>query len=352
MLLENEILRVENLSASIPFKNGPVTCIDDVSFSLLAGQTLGIIGERESGKSSLLLSILGQFEKVMQFQLASAQKLRLMSCLIPPPTQIPAAGDWIDCVRGKVLYNGEDITDDHLSGLSFVPEDNRQKAVVEFVGPEYDMGVALRGDDYPPHILELRNKAISLFGLEEFVSRARKGKLVAATLKANQVRKIRILESLMSDPKLLLIDQPTDMLEVTEIGQLIDLLTYAQEMLGFSMIITSHDVSFFTNFLDRVAILYAGRIVEVGPTEATIFEPLHPYTKNLMASNPAVIMMHMRRGKKIQLRGIPERHIDSSNLTSGCVFNPQCEIATELCKTTRPDSKEFENDRWVSCHNC
>jgi len=352
MQQENEILRVENLSASIPFKKGSVTCIEDVSFGLLAGQTLGIIGERESGKSSLLLSILGQFERVMQFQLASAQKMRLMSCRIPPPTQIPASDDWIDCVKGKVLYNGEYITDDHPGSLSFVPEDNRQKSAVEFVRPECDMGVVLRSDDYPPNLLKLRNKAITLFGLEEFVNRARKGNLEAATLKANQVRKIRILESLMSDPKLLLIDQPTDMLEVTEIGQLIDLLTYAQEMLGLSMIITSHDVSFFVGFLDKVAVLYAGRIVEVGPTEATIFEPLHPYTKNLMASNPAIIMMYRRRGKKIRLRGIPERHIDSTNLPSGCVFSPQCEIATDLCSTTRPVPKDFGNDRWVSCHNC
>ncbi len=352
MLQENEILRVENLSASIPFKNGPITCIEGVSFSLLAGQTLGIIGERESGKSSLLISILGQFERVMQFRLASAQKMRLMSCRIPPPTQIPTSDDWIGCVSGKVLYNGEVITQEHLGGISFVPEDNQQNVAFEFVRRERDMGVILRSDDYPPHLLELRDKAIALFGLEEFVSRARKGKLEAATLKANQFRKIRIIEALMADPKLLLIDQPTDMLEVTEIRQLIDLLTYAQEMINLSVIVTSNDVSFFTNFLDRIAILYAGRIVEVGSTEATIFEPLHPYTKNLMASNPAVIMMYKRRGMKIRLRGIHDRHIDSTTLPSGCVFNPQCEIATDLCRTSRPNLKEFGNDRWVSCHHC
>ncbi|MGY5877370.1 MAG: ATP-binding cassette domain-containing protein [Candidatus Thorarchaeota archaeon] len=350
-MTSDTLLHVENLTAVVPLKDKPVQCIDRVTFSLGKGQTLGVIGERESGKSSLLLAILGLFERVMQFRLASAQKRRLMSCRIPPPTQIPASEDWIGCVEGSVLYKGVQLDSKESSEIAFIPEDNRQNVTFELVRIERDMGESLRRDDFEADLLELRDQVVNLFGLEHLVERAQQGFLEAARLKAGEFRKIGFIEALMERPELLIVDEPTDMLTVTEQRQVIEVLRTAKETLGFTCIITSQDATFLTELADRVAVIYAGRVVEVGDIERIIFSPSHPYTKGLMSSNPAIVMMQMKRGNRVMMKGILGVPPDPTDMPSGCTFNPRCEVVAEQCKKDRPEYREIDSGHWVACHN-
>ncbi len=350
-MTSDTLLQVENLTAVVPLKDKPVQCIDRVTFSLAKGRTLGVIGERESGKSSLLLAILGLFERVMQYRLASAQKLRLMSCRIPPPTQIPASEDWIGCVEGSVLYKGAELNSQDHSEIAFIPEDNRQNVTFELIRIERDMGESLRRSDLEADLLELRNHIINLFGLEHLIERSQQGFLEAARLKAGEFRKIGFLEALMEKPELLIVDEPTDMLTVTDQRQVIEVLRIAKETLGFTCIITSQDAAFLTELADRVAVIYAGRVVEVGDVERIIFNPSHHYTSGLMSSNPSIVMMKMKRGHRVMMRGIPGVPPDPTDIPSGCAFNPRCEAVTDRCKKERPEFREIDHGHWVACHN-
>jgi len=347
----SDVLQVENLTAVLPYKSGPIKCLDSISFSLKTGQTLGIIGESDSGKSSLLLSILGLFEQMMQFRLASAQKVRLVACRIPPPTEIPSPSDWDGSVAGTILFNGRPIEVAASSDIQFIPSDDRQSHKIEVLRTERDMGESLRSEIQGQGLLNLRTRLIQILDLTHIQERAEKGFLEASTLTPAVFRKLQLVAALMQKPKLLVFDDPMSTLDVSEQSQVIEALNLAKSMFGLTIILSSQDVGKIMGLVDRIAILYMGNLLELGDAEEVVFESKHPYTKALMSSNPAVAMMHMKRGKRMMLRGIPGITPDPRNIPHGCVFEPRCEFADERCTEEKPTLSEIKSNHWAGCHH-
>ncbi len=322
--MANPILRVENLSAFIPFNSGPKRCFGDISLEVQMGEFFGLLGERDSGKSCLILAMLGIFEKAMLFRLASMQKAQTMSCRIPPTTQFPPIEKWEGTVSGESHYNGHgqrvDLTKEpYPRDIAYIPEANSRKNIAWFFIKEEDVGSSLRmGGDGP----SFHSKLIDVLGLEYLAEQAKAGKpILPRLLKPSELRKIQVLDALLSKPRLLVFDEPVDVFELTERRQVINALLIAREELGMSAVIATQDAGILTELADRIAVLYTGRAVETGDAERMFFDASHPYTKGLMSSTPTIAMERMRRGRKRMLRGIPGAHPDQRKLPTGCTFH-------------------------------
>ena len=154
-------------------------------------------------------------------------------------------------------------------------------------------------------------------------------------------QRIVIAIALANNPELVILDEPTSALDVTVQAQILELTRHLKNKFNTSFIFISHDLSVLAEVCDRIGIMYAGRIVEIAPTDVVFKEPLHPYTKMLTKAIPRI------DGNEIQ--GIGGAVPDMRNVPSGCSFHPRCPDATENCKTMKPEMLEVEEGHFVSC---
>jgi len=146
-------------------------------------------------------------------------------------------------------------------------------------------------------------------------------------------------------------DEPTSALDVTIQRQIMNVLAMVRDEFDISLILISHDAGVIAEMADRVAVMYAGKIMELGDAKQMFLNPGHPYTQGLMSSFPTIMMMRMRAGgKRPVLRGIPGDPPDLADVPSGCPFHPRCQFATEICKEEVPEYREVEPGHFVRCH--
>jgi oligopeptide/dipeptide ABC transporter ATP-binding protein len=156
-------------------------------------------------------------------------------------------------------------------------------------------------------------------------------------------QRVMIAMALASEPNLLVADEPTTALDVTIQAQILDLLRDLKQRLGMAILLITHNLGIVGDLADRVAVMYAGQIVELAPARALLRRPLHPYTQALLASVPKL------SGNAKRLTTIPGNVPRIGNLPPGCRFEPRCPIARTECKTIRPELIEVEPQRWVRC---
>jgi oligopeptide/dipeptide ABC transporter ATP-binding protein len=166
-----------------------------------------------------------------------------------------------------------------------------------------------------------------------------------------EAQRIKIAMSLIAAPYLVIADEPTSALDVTVQAQVIGLFRMIKREFDVSLLIASHDVGVIADLSDRVAVMYAGRIVEVGPAKEIFHNPKHPYSQGLMASFPTIQMMRMADGgERRRLRGISGAPPNPREIPEGCAFHPRCPFATDLCYTTKPRVADLGNEHLVTCH--
>jgi len=153
-----------------------------------------------------------------------------------------------------------------------------------------------------------------------------------------------IAMALVLRPKIVIADEPTTALDVIVQAQVLKLLESLREKLGLSLILISHDISVVSEISDRVAVMYAGKIVELGPAESVLLKPAHPYTRLLIEAVPSV------KGARKTLKHIPGQPPDLSNPPPGCRFHPRCPYATDECRRREPELVEVEKGHYVACH--
>ncbi|UCE11284.1 MAG: ABC transporter ATP-binding protein [Candidatus Thorarchaeota archaeon] len=343
------VLEVNNLEASVPFEDRPQRCFGPVSFSVSQGECLGIIGERESGKSTLLLAALGLFERVMHLRIASMQAVRTTLCRILPPTVVPSAEKWVGSVIGSSTFHGESLLGEYKDhsqrDIAFLPENKSSNEEAQLFRRDEDLGETLRKT-----LSETSLRLIEVLGLDHLVTKAKEQTIQSLLLKPSEVRLIRIFEALTDKPSLLVIDEPTDSLGTTDQANLIDALKVAREETGLAMIVATQDAGFLTELADRIAVLYTGRIVEMGEKSDVLYQPTHPYASGLMACNPTIMMIQMRRGIRKRLRGVPGTLPNPWDLPPGCAFHPRCSEMVEECRVSTPEIDEKTVGHWIACH--
>ncbi|ASJ10246.1 dipeptide/oligopeptide/nickel ABC transporter ATP-binding protein [Thermococcus sp. P6] len=312
------VLEVKDLKMYYFTNKGVVKAVDNITFNLRKGEVLGLAGESGCGKSSLGFTLMG---------------------MPSPPGKI---------VSGSIKIDGREIVG--LPENVLRKEIRWQKISMIFQGamnalnPVYTVGYQMiepltlhRGMD-KEEAIEKAQKYLELVGLDpEIVHR------YPHELSGGMKQRVIIASALLLEPDVVIADEPTTALDVVVQAQIINLLKKLKKELGLSMIFITHDLSILAEISDRIAVMYAGKIVEIGDSEKIYYEPAHPYTQKLLASIPR---LHEDVEK---LEFIPGQPPNLINPPKGCRFHPRCPYAMGVCKEHEPELKEVDKDHYAAC---
>ena len=301
------LLEVRNLRVEFPSRHGTLLALDDVSFSIAPGEILGVVGESGAGKSLTGSAIIG---------------------LLEPPGRI--AG-------GQVLLAGQRI--DNLPYEAMRKIRGRQIGAIfqdplTSLNPLYTVGrqlVETIRTHLPVSESEARQRAIRL--LQETGIPAAEARIdhYPHQFSGGMRQRVVIALALAAEPKLIVADEPTTALDVSIQAQIISLLRRLCREHGAAVMLVTHDMGVIAETCDRVAVMYAGRVAEIGPVADVIHRPSHPYTVGLMGSIPS---MDIERERLMQIDGAMPR---LNAIPKGCAFNPRCPNVFDRCRSERPD---------------
>ncbi len=318
--MEDILLEVTNLSTEFNTDKGSFQVLADTSFTLKAGETLGIVGESGCGKSVMALSIMG---------------------LLPHSGKIS---------RGKIYYEGKDLLT--LKDREMQKIRGKEIAMI-FQDPMTALNpVRCIGDQIAEAIMT-HSKVGKKAALEQAIDALRQVGIPMPALRIKEYsyqmsggmsQRVLIAMALSCNPKILIADEPTTALDVTIQSQVIDLIIQSKEELGTAIILISHDLGVVAEMAQQVAVMYAGRIVELGNV-ANIFEKaLHPYTQGLLKSIPSI---HSRGTEKLHVISGSVPH--PINMPQGCPFHPRCFYRIDICEESVPELVAATISHYVRC---
>lgn len=223
------------------------------------------------------------------------------------------------------------------------------------LNPQYSVGMQtgepIEIHDENVRLIEMKKKVLDILNLVRLADSGTRYVLDPGSFSGGEAQRILIAMALISGPYLVIADEPTSALDVTIQRQIMNVLQMIQDEFDVSIILISHDAGVIAELANRVAVMYAGRILEIGDAVQMFHHPAHPYTQGLMASFPTIAMMRMKAGgKRPILRGIRGEPPDMLNLPSGCPFHPRCDYCIDICMTEFPKFQEVDKDHWISCH--
>jgi peptide/nickel transport system ATP-binding protein len=302
------LLQVEDLRVHFHTDAGVVKAVDGVSWSIKAGETLGIVGESGSGKSVSALAVMG----LVQVPPGRFESGRI---LFQGRDLLEARNKELRAIRGKEISM---IFQDPLTSLNPVFKVGHQIAEVIQVHEKVGRVAA-------------RLRAVDLLGEVGIPHPRQRAQEYPHQFSGGMRQRAMIAMALALDPAVLLADEPTTALDVTVQAQIMDLLLALQAQRGTAVVLITHDLGLVAGHADRVAVMYAGRVVETAATEDLYYRPRHPYTLGLLSS---LARMDRRRGERLQpISGQPPSLI---RLPPGCSFHPRCPFATDLCRRQEP----------------
>ncbi len=315
--MNSRLLELRDLRVAYLTTRGPVKAVDGVSFAIQPGEVVGLAGESGSGKSTIAHAILR---------------------ILHPPALITG---------GQAFFEGHDIlemSDDELSQFRW------QKISIVFQSAMNALNPVMRIRDQITDVMllhgltktEARQRAADLFDLVGI--EPRRLDAYPHQLSGGMRQRAVIAIALALNPPLLIMDEPTTALDVVVQKDILQQIATLREKLGFSILFITHDLSLLVEMSDKIAIMYAGEIVEQAPARQLFESPLHPYTCGLMNSFPSIT------GMKHKLTGIPGSPPDLVEPPSGCRFHPRCPKAMPKCSAESAPSKFISSTHSVACH--
>jgi oligopeptide/dipeptide ABC transporter ATP-binding protein len=316
--VSDAVLRVEDLQVYYHTLGDPIKAVDGVSFELWPGERFGLAGESGSGKSTTALALLG---------------------LIKPPGQIEGGHIFLDGLDLLSLADDE-MRQARLAQISMIPQGamNSLNPVMRVKNQIID-GIRDHGDNRPRQELEEWVKdLLDRVGLRQEVV-----DMYPHELSGGMKQRVCIAIAISLRPRVIIADEPTSALDVVVQRQIMETLRRLQDDLGASVILIGHDMGLMAQFVDRLGVMYAGKLMEVTPVKQAFNDPLHPYTRLLIGSLPSLT----RKGEFMGIPGLPPSLMDPP---SGCPFHPRCPNVMDQCSQQMPQFKEVRSDHWVACH--
>ncbi len=316
--MSESVLEVRNLQVHYATPRGAVKAVNDVSFDLHRGEILGLVGESGSGKTTMGMALVG---------------------LIRSPGRV---------VGGEILLNGRNLAglsedaykEVRLSEIALIPQGamNSLNPVTrireQMLDGLRDHRVVLPKREADDYVASLLHKV----GLGAEVAN-----MHAHELSGGMKQRVAMAIAISMNPKVIVADEPTSALDVVVQKRVIETLQDVQKELDASIILIGHDMGLMAQTVDRLGVMYAGRLAEIAPIRDILTAPQHPYTRMLIESLPAVTA-------KKPLQGIPGLAPQLLNLPSGCAFHPRCPNCFDRCITETPAFRMTSPGRWAACH--
>ncbi|MDP2948994.1 MAG: ABC transporter ATP-binding protein [Chloroflexota bacterium] len=316
--MNSDILQVKDLHVHYDTYSGVVKAVGGVDFSVRAGEKLGLVGESGCGKSSTVLALLR---------------------MIKPPGRI---------VAGQVLLDGVDLlrlSDEEMrlarfAAISLIPQGamNSLNPVMRIREQMADTMRAHNGGRPKRELQDRVRELLQWVGLSDWVAN-----MFPHELSGGMKQRVCIAMAISLKPKVVIADEPTSALDVVVQRRVMHTLERVQQELGASVILAGHDMGLMAQFVDRLGVMYAGLLVELGATEGVFEEPLHPYARLLIDTLPSL-------DRKGDFKGIPGVAPSLLSLPPGCAFQPRCPHAFDRCSVDEPAWQEARPGRWVACH--
>lgn len=317
--MNEKLVEIESLKQYFPVKDGfmktnYVKAVDDVSFFIRKGETLGLVGESGCGKTTIGRTILRLYE----------------------PTS------------GKIIYNGTDITKVNImpyrKKMQIVFQDpyaslNPRMTIGDIVGEPIDI------HNLAPSKKDRKDKIISI--LEKVGLNSEHANRYPHEFSGGQRQRVGIARALAIDPEFIVCDEPISALDVSIQAQVINMLEDLQRDMGLTYLFIAHDLSIVKHISNRVGVMYLGKLVELSPSAQLYKAPLHPYTISLLSAIPVPEVNNKPKNNRIILEGdVPS----PLNPPSGCSFRTRCPYAKEICSAQVPVFKEYGKDHFAACH--
>ncbi len=313
------ILEVKHLNTFFEISQGIVRAVEGVSFNLNYSESIGLVGESGCGKTTTALSVMGMLPENGFIQ------------------------------HGEIFFEGQNIAKNteaqwqlyRWSEISMIFQ-GAMNALNPVMKISHQITEAIKLHEPDLSEKAMRERVLELFhlvGLDE-----RRIDNYPHEFSGGMRQRVMIAMALACRPKLIIGDEPTTALDVMVQAQIIELINELREKLQLSMIAITHDLSIISDICDKVAVMYAGNIVEIGSVRDVIRDYKHPYSQKLIKAFPNIY------GKKTMVESIPGDPPNLLNPPSGCRFHPRCEYCLPLCKETIPELVNLGNDHFVACH--
>jgi oligopeptide transport system ATP-binding protein len=320
--MADDLLVVDNLKMYFHTRDGVVKAVDGVSYTLNAGETLGVVGESGSGKSVTALTIMR---------------------LIPEPPGKVESGDVRFRGESLIAMNDDEIRKIRGNRIAMVFQDPMTS-----LNPVYRVGRQIA----EPLILHKGmtkdaawKRAVELLDLVGIPHPESRVKDYPHQFSGGMRQRVMIAMALANDPDILIADEPTTALDVTIQAQILELMEELQQRMGSAIILITHDLGVVADMADNVMVMYAGRPVEYGTVDDIFYGPLHPYTWGLIDSLPEYAVDE--KGTLCPIKGQPPSLI---NVPSGCAFHPRCPFAKEICTQQVPEFRDVTPGHGAACH--
>ena len=317
-MAENPVLEVSDLRVSYYTDAGRAIALDGASLALRPGEKLGLVGESGSGKSTMALAMMR---------------------MIKPPGRIE---------NGRVVVAGTDLMalseeqmlKARLSRIAYIPQGamNSLNPVMRVGAQMADAIKAHETRSSKADIEERCRQTLESVDLKRSVF-----ELYPHELSGGMKQRVCIAIDILLKPRLIIADEPTSALDVVTQRQVMETINRVQKQIGAAVILIGHDMGLMAQFVDKVAVMYAGRLVEISSVRQIFTNPLHPYAQALISSLP-------RLENKGVFQGIPGLAPSLLRLPGGCAFHPRCSRAMEKCRTVRPNLLDQTDGRSVACH--
>ena len=318
--MKEKLLEIQDEKLSFFTPVGEVKALDGVSFSLEEGEVLGIVGESGSGKSVTAYSIMGL-------------------------TAFPGK-----LVGGTIRFNGHQV--DQMTEKEFRRMRGNEVSIIfqdpmTSLNPVYTIGnqieevIKLHTDKTPKEAHARAKELLELVGINEPEKRL---KQYPHELSGGMRQRVMIAIALACEPKLLIADEPTTALDVTIQAQILELMQDLRQKLGMSIIMITHDLGVVASMCERIAVMYAGHIVEYGTTDEIFYQPAHEYTKGLIRSIPKLNAQEVE--PLVPIEGQP---VDLLNPPAGCPFAPRCASCMKICLKTMPPQTKISDTHYSYC---
>lgn len=325
MSSNRHLLNVSELKTYFYTLDGIAKAVDDVSFYVNPGETLGLVGESGCGKSVTVLSIM-----------------RLIN---NPPGRI---------VHGCIDFDGTNLLDLSENRIRTIRGHRISMIFQEpmtSLNPVYTVGDQI-AEMFAVHQgsrgKESRRQAVEMLRQVRMPSPKKRAHEYPHELSGGMRQRVMIAMALACNPEILIADEPTTALDVTIQAQILDLILELKEEFGAAVLMITHDLGVIAEVAQRIVVMYAGRVVEEGLTRSIFKDPKHPYTLGLLRSVP--ILGHRAKFGRDRLREIPGIVPSLYNLPVGCSYNPRCPEAMPVCREEPPDLRKTDNTRKVRCH--